>query len=71
MGPEWELLTAAAAAQAKEEAHQKKQRMKQIKNKKLEDKSKIQKVLLEDDEGPIFDSSCNHQYPKAPHEAQW
>ena len=54
MGPEWELLAAAAAAHAKDEAQQKKQRMKQIKNKKLEDKSKIQKVLLEDDEGPIL-----------------
>ena len=50
MGPDWELL---AAALAKDEAHKKKQRMKQgIKNKKLEDKSKIQKVWMEDECGP-------------------
>ena len=42
---------AAAAAHAKDEAHQKKQRMKQIKNKKLEDKSKIHEVWFEDDAG--------------------
>ena len=44
---------AAAAAQANDEAHQKKQRLKRVKNKKLENKSKIERVWVEDECGPI------------------
>ena len=45
---------AMAAEQAKEEQARKKRRLKLVKNKKLEDKSKIHKVLLEDECGPIL-----------------
>ena len=51
MGLDWDFL---AAAQANDEAHQKKQRLKQVKDKKLEDKSKIRKVWWEDECGPIY-----------------
>ena len=48
----WHVFS--AASHAKEELRQKKGRMKLVKNKKLEDKSKIHKVLLEDECGPIL-----------------
>ena len=51
MGPDWEMLM---KLQAQMEAHQKKQRLKQITNKKLVDKRLIHKVVLEDECGPII-----------------
>ena len=50
MGPDWEMLM---KLQAQMEAHQKKQRLKQITNKKLVDKRLIHKVVWEDECGPI------------------
>ena len=51
MGPDWEMLM---KLQAQMEAHQKKQRLKQINNKKLVDKRLIHKVWKEDECGPIL-----------------
>ena len=48
----WHVFS--AAEHAKEELLRKKRRLKLVKNKKLEDKSKIHKVWLEDECGPIL-----------------
>ena len=61
MGPDWECLQ---ASEAKAEELQKKQRLKQFKNKKLEDKNKIHKVWVEDECGPIV--TCVHTFDCEP-----